>query len=400
MAMAFTDTMIRSAEAPAGGRLEITDARCPGLVLRVTDKGVKTFAFKYWSTAQRKAVRLTLGKYPDLTLAGARRQAEVRRHASEDGRDLHAEKIAGAAEARGAATFDEAADRFIEEYSKPRKASWKGDVHYLKHVRAEWKGRRADSITDDDAAELLDGIAAGSPVNANRTQSLLHKMFAWLKEPGRKVVKINPLAGMPRRAREVPKDRVLTDEELRAFWLGLDDPKLPAERPVALALRFILLTMARPGEAAGALRDELRGLGSEDAEWHLPAARTKNRRAHIIPLSPEAAAVVGAAMKEGSPVVFRSVFEARASIARNSLSQALTEIRTHLELEAFTPHDLRRTAATIARRAGAPRSDVKAMLNHAERDVTGVYDLYEMLAEKRAVATILGSEVARIVITR
>jgi integrase len=397
MAVAFTDTMIRSAEAPAGGRLEITDARCPGLVLRVTDKGVKTFAFKYWSTAQRKAVRLTLGKYPDLTLAGARRQAEVRRHASEDGRDPHAEKSAGVAEARGAATFDEAADLFMNEYSKPRKASWKGDAHYLKHVRAKWKGRRADSITDDDAAELLDGIAAGSPVNANRTQSLLHKMFAWLKEPGRKVVKVNPLAGMPRRGKEVPKDRVLTDAELRTFWRGLDDPELPAERPVALALRFILLTMARPGEAAGALRDELRGLeDGEDAEWHLPATRTKNRRAHIIPLSSSAKSIIFEAMPEGCPVVFRSVFEARASVARNSLSQALTEIRTHLKLAHFTPHDLRRTAATIARRAGAPRSDVKAMLNHAERDVTGVYDLYEMLAEKRGVAAILGSEIIRL----
>jgi integrase len=63
----------------------------------------------------------------------------------------------------------------------------------------------------------------------------------------------------------------------------------------------------------------------------------------------------------------------------------------------FTAHDLRRTAATIARRAGAARPDVKAMLDHLQGDVTDVYDKYDMLPEKRRVADILAAELRRII---
>jgi hypothetical protein len=69
-------------------------------------------------------------------------------------------------------------------------------------------------------------------------------------------------------------------------------------------------------------------------------------------------------------------------------------------MEHFTPHDLRRTAATIARRGGARREDVKALLDHLEGDVTATYDKYDMLTEKRAVANILAAELRKIVKTK
>jgi integrase len=396
--VAFTDTMIRATSAHSGKRLELTDARCPGLVLRVTGNGSKTFAHKYWSRIQGKPVRVTLGHYPALSLADARAKVHSAIAAIADGRDPHAEAAAELAASRDAISFEDMAARYIEEYAKPRKASWRNDVDYLKRPRAKWKRRTAGSITDDDIAALLDEIAKTAPVSANRTQSVLHKLFSWGKEPGRKFVTTNPLADMPRRAKEQQKERVLSDHELRTLWHGLDDPELPAQRSVALALRLILLTMARPGEVAGALRSELHDLTGADPQWHIPGERTKNRRPHIVPLSATAVAIIGEAMPEGQPVVFRSKYEARASLARHSLSQALIEIRAHLELsDPFTPHDLRRTATTLARRAGAPRGDVKAMLNHVEGDVTGVYDRYELLAEKRGVAALLEREIKRVV---
>ena len=393
----FTDTMIKAANAAKGKRVELTDARCPGLVLRVTDTGSKTFAHKYWSKTQQKPVRVTLGSYPALSLADARAKVHAGMVMRADGGDPHSERIAERAKAKESVTFDELAELYIEQYAKIRKASWKNDQVFLKRPRAKWKNRAVGSITDDDVAALLDEIAATAPVSANRTQSVLHKLFSWAKEPGRKYVRVNPVADMPRRAKETSKERVLTDDELRTLWRGLDDPKLPAERPIALALRFILLTMARPGEVAGAIAAEFQGLKAGEPEWHLPSARTKNRRPHIIPLSDAALALIREAMPDDQPVAFRSKYEARASIARNSLSQALIEIRTHLKLKVpFTPHDLRRTAATLARRAGAPRGHVKAMLNHVEDDITATYDHYSMLAEKRETATILAQEITRV----
>ena len=263
----LTDTRIRSAKAAPGKRLEITDARCQGLELRVTGKGAKSFAFQYRSRrGDNRVIRLTLGSYPDLSLAKARTIADQHRHTIADGRDPQEDKRAAKVKAEGEGrTFDQVASDYLEKYAKLFKAFWRNDESYLRRARAKWKNRPIGTIADDDVARLLDDIAAEAPVSANRTQSVLHKLFSWAKEPGRKYITINPLADMPRRAKESPKERVIDDREIRKLWHGLDDPELPTERSVALALKLILVTAARPGMVAGATRDELHGLGGRDS---------------------------------------------------------------------------------------------------------------------------------------
>jgi integrase len=394
---ALTDSMVRAATAPTGKRLEITDARCVGLTLRVTDRGVKTFAFTYCSPARRKMTRLTLGKYPDVSLSVARAEADKHRAAVAQGDDPQLAKIE-ARQDHPVLTFDAVAGRYVEEYAKPNKSSWKNDDGYLKRPRAEWGVRDVASITDDDVAALLETIAATAPVSANRTQSVLHKLFAWAKEPGRKFVTVNPCADMKRRGREQSKDRVLTDDEIRKLWHGLDDKELPTSRSIALALKMVLATMARPGMVAGATRAELVNLESRQPEWHMSGARMKNRKPFIVPLSKLATSIIREAMPDDDQlVVFPSKWSNRAAIARHSLSQGLIEIVEHLGMESFTPHDLRRTAATIARRAGAARDHVEALLAHTRDDVTGIYDRHDMLAEKREAADILEREIRRII---
>ena len=281
-------------------------------------------------------VRLTLGSYPDLSLASARTIADQHRNAIANGgdpRDARKAEIAKAiAEARGEGlTFDRVAEQYLEQYAKPFKISWRNDESYLRRPRDRWRKMPIGAITDDDVARLLNDIAAEAPVSANRTQSVLHKLFVWAKEPGRKYVTINPLADMSRRAKETPKEPVLDDFEIRTLWHGLDDPKLPAERSVALALKLILLTAARPGMVAAMTGDELRGLDSKTPEWHLPGSRMKNGKAFIVPLSKEAVAIIKEAMPDqDAAVVFRSRFHHRASIARHTLSQSLLDIVRHL----------------------------------------------------------------------
>jgi integrase len=99
-------------------------------------------------------------------------------------------------------------------------------------------------------------------------------------------------------------------------------------------------------------------------------------------------------------VVFRSRFHNRASIARHTLSQSLLDIVRHLGMKKFTPHDLRRTAATVARSNGVPRDHVKALLAHVEGDVTAVYDQYDMLDEKREAVAALGRAISQIAAKR
>ena len=195
-------------------------------------------------------------------------------------------------------TFDRLAERYLEEYAKPGKASWRNDELYLKRPCAAWRDREAKAVTRRDVIALLDGIKATAPVSANRTQSVLVTLFNWAVED--ELLDNNPIAGLKKRAKEEAKDRVLAEDELRILWRALEAPDgISADVD---ALRIILLTGQRPGEVAGMMQGELIALVERDARWEIPAERTKARRAHGFhcPHSPGTAqGCVGAARPRG-----------------------------------------------------------------------------------------------------
>jgi hypothetical protein len=143
-----------------------------------------------------------------------------------------------------AKTFADLAEDFIERYSKPHNKSWRDDRYYLQTHCAPWGARKAKSITRGDVASLLDQIAAKAPVAANRAQSVLSRMYNWAIDSG--FVEHNPLARMHKRGFEKPKDRTLTDGELRVLW-----PALADAGTIGACLQFLILTGLRPAEAAG-----------------------------------------------------------------------------------------------------------------------------------------------------
>lgn len=414
---------------PGAAEYAVWDEKLPGFGVRVRPTGGKTFIVVYRAGTGRTAPsrRFTIGAVGKMTPDQARNQAKILLGAIAAGTDPAAEKRANRPD-RGRLTFDRLAELYLDEYAKPRKSSWKNDESYLKRPRAKWRRRRAADITDDDVAGLIQEIGADAPVSANRTQSILHTLFAWAKEPGRKYVPSNPVAGMRQRFHESPRERVLSDDEIRTLWRGLDNPDLPASRAVALSLKFILATMVRPGQSAGAMVAEMVDLGGADPQYHIPKSRVKKRRDVIVPLNALAVSVAREAIRDDEQAaVFtawrRSSVDPEAGttgdpdahapapppLTRDALAAALNGrtakgeksarrgIREFLGMAHFTPHDLRRTAATVARRGGARREDVKALLDHLEGDVTATYDKYDMLSEKRGVAEILADELRKIV---
>lgn len=454
----ITKTLVDGLERQ-GCEYTVWDAKLPGFGVRVRPTGAKSFIIVYRAGTGRTAPvrRYTVAAVGKLAPEAARTQAKILLGNIANGADPSAEKRANRVKPERF-TFDDFADRYVAEYvigaggkeaveefhrvgkwpaeiPNPNKKSWKNDLHYLKRPRQEWGRQLAASITDDDVADLLDVIADDAPVSANRTQSILHKMFKWGMQPGRKYVPSNPLAGLERRGgKEKKRDRVLTDDEIRTLWWGLDFPGCPSERPVALAIRFILATMVRPYQAAGAIDSEMSNLGTADALYEMPPSRVKKDRTVLVPLSDLAQEIVKEATTNEGPgighnnppepidearpkAVFPSKFSnGDVAIARATISQGLNGkkkgttkghstvdrpgIREFLGLAHFTAHDLRRTAATIARRGGAPRPDVKALLDHVNGDVTAVYDKYDMLPEKRQVAAILETELRKIIGTK
>jgi len=274
------------------------------------------------------------------------------------------------------------AREYLERHAKPKKRSWREDERILvANVLPRWRARRARDITAHDVRRLLDAIVdRGAPIQANRTFALVRRIFNWAAAPDRALVpqSHNPCRGLERPAPERQRERVLGTAELRAVWKALD-----AEGAHTAALfKLYLLTAQRDGE--------LRSMAWADLDvdagwWTIPAERSKNKRAHRVPLSPPAVHLLReladtrtAALPSVFPTTRRS-----ASGYRERVYKAVARIRRTSGVVDFTPHDLRRTAASHMTSMGIPRLTVSKLLNHAERGVTAVYDRYGYDREKQ-----------------
>jgi integrase len=402
MAQKLTDGLVRAAQAEAGQRIELADAACVGLRLRVSGD-VRTWAFVARPKGSAKVIRLTLGRWPDVSLSKARALADTQRLKLVDGRDI----VAAQKEARSeGVTFGEIADEYLK-FVERTKRSWKNDQGYLRRPLEKWCDRPALKLEKKHFTELLSEIAATAPVSANRTQSVLRTLLGWAVERGK--IPANVLAGAKKiGGKEISKDRLLSDKEVYAFDLALDDPLSPTARAIDLALRTILLTCQRPGEVAGMRVDELQDLDGKEPAWTLPGSRTKNGKANIVPLSPAAVETIKEALLDihrgpdgASEYVFASKWNSKQSVARHSLSQAVKRLCAEPDAKAngllpFTPHDLRRTGATLCRAAGVPRDVVAALLNHTAGGVTAIYDRHAQIAEKREAVSRLAEKIEAI----
>jgi hypothetical protein len=188
-----------------GRRVDYFNAGLPGLALRLTASGHKSWSVHY-RTAARRLRRLTIGDYPTITLAEARKAAHKALRAAAGGEDPAAEKLT----TRRGETIADLADEYIERHAKKRKRSWKEDQRKLDvDVLPLWRTRKVKEITRRDVRDLIEGIAdRGAPIDANPA--------ALIAKPGA----------------ERSRDRVLTDNELRLIWKACD-----AEKPAMCARR-------------------------------------------------------------------------------------------------------------------------------------------------------------------
>ncbi|GLR87992.1 tyrosine-type recombinase/integrase [Bradyrhizobium iriomotense] len=396
----LTDASVRALKA-TDGRAALGDGACKGLWIRCTTSGLKTWSYAYKQDGQAR--RVTLGEYPAMSLAKARIEVDELRSLKRGGKDPRAVQAAARLErSRVVLTVEQLADNYLAHLKAKGKISWRADERYMKRLKAHVSsdpatGRRlqlgkrsAASITKRDLTEALAAAAAKSKVSANRMQSTLRTMWGWASD--RDDVPSNIMAGVKKvGGKERSKDRVLTPAELQSLLAALDDDACKASPIVRLALKGILLTAQRPGEVAGMMVSEL-VLEHETPHWIIPRHRTKNKKAeHTVPLSPAAVLVIQAAMEASKAgwegrndrPVFASRFTKMTHLARHSLSHAVRRILKGKKLTKFTPHDLRRTAATLAQSRRIPRDYVKALLNHSDGDVTETYARWHMFGEKR-----------------
>ena len=387
-------------------RQEIPDALCVGLYLVVQPTGRKSWQIRYRASGVHR--RMALGPYPQISLAEARDKARDAQRKTFEGGDPVAEAKAVLEAAQAEALSDR--DRIktlVADFDKRHLKGLKSGAQALqfleRFVVAEWGNRKVQTITKRDVIDLLDKIVdSGRETTANRVLAHARKFFNWCRE--RDVLQLVPTDGVKAPAKEVSRERVLSDQEVIWFWRACDT----VGEPWGPLGKLLLLTGQRLNEAAQITDGEIRG-----DLWHLSSDRTKNARAHDVPLSNAAQAILrGKARVPGKPgYIFTTTgttpmsgfSRGRDGIARAMevlANEGLPDGADPVEIPHWGFHDLRRTAATGMARLGIPVRVTEAVLNHVSGTSAGivsVYQRHDYASEKRAALEAWGRLVVELV---
>ncbi len=351
-------------------RYEVRDQKTNGLHVRVSTTGAKVFYTMVRPNGSRK--RIKIGPYPVVSLADARRKA------MEIARDVELGEFDKTPDipVETAPTLGEAIPQFIELYAKPRNKDWKRTQSVL-HKFDGLKNRPIDQIKRQDVNKVLDDIIAnGTPTRANRALSAIKKLMNWYVMRGD--IETSPVALLRPPTPEIPRDRVLNDDEIRAIWRHSEKEGYP----FGPFLKLLMMTGQRRTEVAAMRWSEL---NLDEGIWELPANRVKNGRLHIVPLPPQAVDILRSLHRFlDSDFVFTTTgCSAISGFGR------LKE-RIDAAMPDGTPdwrfHDFRRTASTGMAKIGVLPHVIDAVTNHKSGVVSGVgatYNRYTYLNEKR-----------------
>jgi integrase len=347
------------------------DTHQHGLALQVRPSGHKSWKAIY---SHRNRPRwYTLGNAAAISVADARKLAGRIMFAVAEGKDPQAERQAH----RSKGTFEELAERYVNEYAKKKNRSWQQyDALVRRHLLPRWGKLHATVITRSDVKAAFASITA--PQVANQTLAALSTMFNWAVRE--EIVKVNPCAQIERHETH-SRERVLADSEIPEFWAAFDNAGLLA----ASLLKLILLLGQRPGEVAHMHRDHI-----VDGWWEMPGEPdpasnwpgTKNGHSHRVWL-PQPAQDLLADLPETGPLFVG----ARGS----TIVPAKTMAAACCKLEHATPHDLRRTHGSTITGLGFGRDAMNRIQNHREGGIASVYDRHQYSIEnKKIMETVAG----------
>ena len=381
-------TTIAKLKIPKGKRdAQIFDDKLPGFGLRKFKSGAATFFVKYNVGKQQR--RMSLGVATANRLEGARADAERILAKAKLGDDPQAVKRAQ--RAKTATALGGLVDRYLEARQDDVSATYFVDTtRYLTEVWKPLHGYAVDAVTRRDVVNVLDTVAKerGKPT-ADHAKAALSTFYAWLIERG--YCDTSPLLHIKARGNGGGRDRVLSETEVASVWRAsrnLGD--------YGTIVRLLILTGQRKSEIADLEWSEI-DFAKEQLE--LPAARTKNSRAHVVPLGTRAlAALAGVAERAGRDFVFG---EGSRGFQGWSKSKGVLGSKLPADMPAWTLHDLRRSVVTHINENGIAEPHViEAVLNHVSghrAGVAGVYNRAAYSTEKRAALQAWGEHVSALV---
>ena len=375
--MQFTDRKIKNLESKETS-YDLREGNGQGFGIRVMPSGHKSWLFFY--NFEGKKQRMTLGAYPATSLADARALHRNAQKCLASSKNPATEQHKAKTEAKIADTVNDLIEEYLEKWAKPRKRSWQEDERILKKDVASIIGKRkAKDVTKRDIILILDQVIdRGAPIAANRTLAAIRRMFNFAVE--RDIITITPCYGVKAPSKENRRERVLSEDEIKSFWHGIDNASMFETSKLALKLQ--LVTGQRKGEIVSAEWDEF---DFKNNWWTIPASKAKNGNPHLVPLSELALELLQElkTISNNSKWLFPSHL-GNGHITPNAIDHALRKNLDKFEgVKHFNPHDLRRTAASLMTSLGISRLVVSKLLNHVENSVTAIYDRHTYDEEKR-----------------
>ncbi|MGP6089501.1 tyrosine-type recombinase/integrase [Antarctobacter jejuensis] len=398
----LTDRLIQNIKADTG-RIQITDARTPGLKLRVSRTGHKSFAMMMRNKAG-KYTTITIGTYPDLSLKKAREIAcQIRVDLKTKGlAKPSAPAVAKVEKITLRELLDEVQPVFAQAKKGWRPRGGAGSSAYtrntIERVFEPLLDEPVESLTAEDFGRAANGYQPVRPVNGKNTAngqvsralSYLSPVLDWAAHRGRKFGKIGAGratrldAAELRRVHDPASDdptitgkrqRVLSVEEIAVILPLLQYPApekirrrniLPKNDFGPAAMRFLLLTLARREEVASARWGDI---DFANGVWvkHEVKDTTGKRRSQRLPLSNAALELLrslpGYMKRDGEAFVFPN----RNGGKLDNWNRIAEQIQKGSKTSGWTRHDLRRTGATLLEELQVPVQTIEAILDHSNR---------------------------------
>jgi integrase len=366
------------------------DTEQRGFGLLVLPSGEKRYVIQYRAFGRSR--RLTFK--PGLTLTDARKEAKAKLGDVAKGKDPLAERQRQEGEATN--TLKAITEEYLKREGGKLRSADVRKATFERLVFPVLGSKQIESIKRSEIVRLLDKIEDQNGASmAHLTLAFLSRVMNW--HAGRNDDFLSPIRrGMGRiKPGEQARDRVLSDDELRAIWKAAES----TPGPFGYCVRFLLLTATRRNEATDMRRDEV-----SNGDWIIPADRMKGKREHVVPLSPAAKAIIDD-MPNLGPYVFtadgsgpiRGFTKRKAKLDDAVLAELRKQDPEAKPRPNWTLHDLRRTARSLMSRAGVNTDIAERCLAHGMGGVRGVYDRYAYRDEKALAFEKLAALIERIV---
>lgn len=375
--MSLTDTALRALK-PSERVYTVADGR--GLYVEIFPTGGVIWRYRYRLNGKQE--KLTLGKYPDLTLKNARVKRDEAAQAAAMGASPARRKQVAKQAMEASMTVSQFGERFFKEVVvKDRKDVTMPRRYFDKSVVPAVGQKPLSDVTTDDVRTIIWlKKEQGFDAAAGQIRGLLKRMFDYALTCG--LVQVNPVLALPMRHvhKSKSRDRALSPVEIGVFLRAAYQSNI--RRQFKLALHLTLLTMVRKSEL---LLARWESVDLEAGEWQIPAEHSKTGKPHTVYLSTHAVAIFKELQRlaSGSELVLPGRSSLDKPFAQNAINGALKVALKNQEVPAFTIHDLRRTASTLLHEQGWASDVVEKALNHTIGGVRGVYNRAEYAGQRR-----------------